>query len=155
MTLGKGMDSASSQEPVVEIVEAPKRQRVVRKKVELVSLEWEEPAPAPKKTREKLTDEESEPAIVSFTSAKGDVTFSARKRAKPPDAAPPPESPPVAAPLVRVPPAKAPALHPARARQQPTQVKAPPTPGLYDILHAHLSARGAERSQRWEQFRIA
>ena len=150
------MDSAMPQEElVVEAVEAPKRQRAVRKKVELVSLEGEEPAPAPKKTRKKLTDEESEPASVSFTSAKGDVTFSARKRAKPPQAAPSPEPPPVPPPLVRVPPAKAPAPHPPRARPQPTRVKAPPTPGLYDMLHEHLSARGAERSQRWGHVRIA
>jgi hypothetical protein len=146
----------SHEEPVAEIVEAPpKRQRVVRKKVELVSLEGEEEAaPAPKKTRKKLTEEESEPASVSFKSAKGDVSFSARKRAKP-EAAPPPEPEPAPAPLVRVPPAKAPALRPVRAGPQPTRVKAPPTPGLYDMLHEHLSARGAERSQRWGQFLIA
>ena len=153
------MDSAISQEePVAEIVEAPpKRQRVVRKKVELVSLEAEEEeaAPAPKKTSKKLTEEESEPASVSFKSAKGDVSFSARKRAKPPEAAPPSEPEPAPAPLVRVPPAKAPALRPVRAGPQPTRVKAPPTPGLYDMLHEHLSARGAERSQRWGQFLIA
>lgn len=151
------MDSAISQEePVAEIVEAPPKRKVVRKKVELVSLEaGEEAAPAPKKTRKRLAEEESEPASVSFKSAKGDVSFSARKRAKPPEAAPPPEPEPAPAPLVRVPPAKAPALRPVRAGPQPTRVKAPPTPGLYDMLHEHLSARGAERSQRWGQFLIA
>ena len=151
------MDSAISQEePVAEIVEAPPKRKVVRKKVELVSLEAEEEAaPAPKKTRKRLAEEESEPASVSFKSAKGDVSFSARKRAKPSEAALPLEPPPAPAPLVRVPPAKAPALRPVRAGPQPTRVKAPPTPGLYDMLHEHLSARGAERSQRWGQFLIA
>ena len=150
------MDSAISQEePVAEIVEAPPKRKVVRKKVELVSLEAEEEAaPAPKKTRKRLAEEESEPSSVSFKSAKGDVSFSARKRAKP-EAAPAPEPEPVPAPLERVPPAEAPALRPVRARHQPTRVKAPPTPGLYDMLHEHLSARGAERSQRWGQFLIA
>ena len=134
------MDSASSDEPIVEEV-APKRRT---KKVQLVPL-GEEPAPAPpKRRRTKLTDENSEPASVAFKSARGDVSFPARKRAKPKAEAPPeaplPEAPPPPAPL---------------RRQGPTRVQAPPTPGLYDLLHEHLSARGAERSQRWGQFLAA
>ena len=131
------MDSPTS-EPIEE--EAPKRR--TRKKVELVAL-GEEPAPdaAPKRrTRQKLTEENSEPKSVSFKSAKGDISFTARKRAKqePPLEAPPPEAPP-----------------PPPLQRQPTRVKAPPTPGFYEQLHEHLSARGAQNSQRWGQFLIA
>ena len=136
------MDSPTSEEPVIE--EAPKRR--ARKKVELVALEGEEEpvAPAPKKrARKKLSDEESEPASIAFKSAKGDVSFSARKRAvkfETPEA--PPEAPPSSPPI-------------QRQTRAPTRVKAPPTPGFYEQLHEHLSARGDQKSQRWGQFLIA
>ena len=130
------MDSPTSEEPIVE--EAPKRR--ARKKVELVALEGEEPAPAPKKrARKKLSDEESEPASIAFKSAKGDVSFSARKRAVKFET---PEAPPSSPPL-------------QRQTRAPTRVKAPPTPGFYEQLHEHLSARGDQKSQRWGQFLIA
>ena len=138
------MDSPLSDAPVVE--EAPQR---ARKKVQLVSLEGG-PAPAPKKRapRKKLTVEESEPAQIAFKSTKGDVSFSARKRAaKQVEIAEVP-------PTVEAPSNVASPPPPPLARQQ-GKVKAPPTPGLYDMLHEHLSARGAERSQRWSQFLVA
>ena len=144
------MEPASS-EAVFE--EAPKRPR---KKVQLVSLEDAEEAPAPpkKRVRKKLPEEETEPTSVAFTSAKGAVSFSARKKAaKVAEVeakvaemeAPPPQ------PLVRQ------QAQPPQVRVQPQQVRvqAPPTPGLYDMLHEHLSSRGAERSQRWSQFLVA
>ena len=114
--------------------EAPKRR--TRKKVELVALEGEEPPK--RRARQKLTEENSEAKSVSFKSAKGDISFSARKRAKQLEVEPPLEAPP-----------------PQPLQRQPTQVKAPPTPGFYEQLHEHLSARGAQNSQRWGQFLIA
>ncbi len=131
------MDSPTSEEPIAE--EAPKRR--ARKKVELVALEGEEPAPK-RRARQKLTEENSEPKSVSFKSTKGDISFSARKRAKAEVAEAPIEPPPSPPPLQRQP-------------RAPTQVKAPPTPGFYEQLHEHLSARGAQKSQRWGQFLIA
>ena len=137
------MDSPISEPTIVE--EAPKQR--ARKKVQLVALEGDdEPAPAPKKRapRKKLTEEDSEPAQIAFNSTKGDVSFSARKRAakQVEVAEPPSEAPPSPPPLQRQP-------------RAPTQVKAPSTPGLYEMLHEHLSARGAEKSQRWNQFLVA
>ena len=138
------MDSPLSEPTFVE--EVPKQR--ARKKVQLVPLEGDEPAPAPapkkRAPRKKLTEEDSEPAQIAFNSTKGDVSFSARKRAakQVEVAEPPSEAPPSPAPLQRQP-------------RAPTQAKAPSTPGLYEMLHEHLSARGAERSQRWNQFLVA
>ena len=134
------MDPASFEEPIEEETPPPKP-RASRKKVQLVPLEDSgevPPPPAPKKrARKKLTEEDSEPAQIAFNSTKGDVSFSARKRAKQVEVAEPPSP----APLQRQP--------------RATQAKAPPTPGLYEMLHEHLSARGAEKSQRWSQFLVA
>ena len=106
--------------------------------MELAALDGEEPAP--KRARQKLTEENSAPKSVSFKSAKGDISFAARKRAKQVEVAePPPEAP----------------SPPQRQQRVSTQAKAPPTPGLYALMDEHLSARGAERSQRWGQFLIA
>ena len=139
------MEPASFEEPLEEEAPPPKP-RASRKKVQLVPLEGDEPAPAPapkKRARKKLTEEDSEPAQIAFNSTKGDVSFSARKRAakQVEVAEPPSEAPPSPAPLQRQP--------------RATQAKAPPTPGLYEMLHEHLSSRGAERPQRWSQFLVA
>ena len=139
------MEPVSSEASAEGFEEVPAKRS--RKKVQLVSLEAEPEQAAPKKrVRKKLPEEETEPTSVAFTSAKGAVSFSARKKAKVPEVeakvaemeAPPPQ------PLVR-----------HQAQPQQIRVQAPPAPGLYDMLHEHLSSRGAERSQRWSQFLVA
>ena len=86
---------------------------------------------------------EGEPKSVSFKSAKGEVSFTARSRKKKiPDPEPVLEKE-EEAPQVRQP------------RRQQSIPKAPETPGLYDSLHEHLSTRAEQHSARWADFLIS
>ena len=91
---------------------------------------------------------EGEPKSVSFKSAKGEVTFTARSRKELPEPEPvleevqDIEEVPEPPPLVRQP------------RRQQNVPPAPATPGLYDSLHEHLQTRAERHSQRWADFLI-
>ena len=87
---------------------------------------------------------EGEPRSVSFKSAKGEVSFTARSRKKNlPDPEPVLEKEEEETPQVRQP------------RRQQSVPKAPETPGMYDAIHEHLNTRAERHSQRWGEFLIS
>ena len=88
---------------------------------------------------------EGEPKSVSFKSAKGDVTFTARSRKKLPDPEPVLEK---EQDIEEVP-------ETLKPRRQQNIPPAPVTPGLYDSLHEHLQTRSERHSQRWADFLIS
>ena len=87
---------------------------------------------------------EGEPKSVTFKSAKGEVSFTARSRKQQiPESEPVLEKEEEETPQVREP------------RRQQSIPKAPETPGLYDSIHEHLNTRSERHSQRWADFLIS
>ena len=86
---------------------------------------------------------EGEPKSVSFKSAKGEVSFTARSRKK---KLPDPE------PVLEKEEEETPQVPPRRQQNIP---KAPETPGMYDAIHEHLNTRAERHSQRWGEFLIS
>ena len=77
---------------------------------------------------------DDDPTSVSFKSAKGDITFTARSRKK--------------KVVEEVEPAQEPAL--PQALPQPAQE----APGLYELMHEHLNTRANRRMSAWQEFNI-
>ena len=104
------------------------------KKVSLEPLNTDIPpvlVPELEKPKRKRMKPEGEPKSVSFKSANGDVSFTARSRKK---AVPEPE--PVLQDIEDV----------------PKQATDPP--GLYEMMHEHLNTRANRRVNAWQEFNI-